>query len=382
MRSRYATIANSTVSALRIFIDYRPALRARTGVGEYLHQLVRVPDVWRHDELTLFSSSWKDSLEPSVARFGRVVDRRIPVQVLNLLLHRLGAPAAERLAHGTFDVVFSPHPLLFPSTGGAQVVTVHDVDFVVHPERTRAEVRRDYVPLAYGHARRADLVVVPSRHTAARVGELFGVASERIVVCHHGRPDWPARSAEPAGGYVLSVGTLEPRKNVEGLVAAYDRLRRRRADMPELRLAGHATPEVAGWLTRLAPPLSDRVRPIGYVADTDRPAVYAGASLLVLPSFDEGFGLPALEAMTVGVPVVASARGALPEVLGEAALLIDPADPDALAAAIERVLVDAPLRQALIARGLERARAFSWRESASRLRAAFALAVEAKERRV
>jgi glycosyltransferase involved in cell wall biosynthesis len=381
MRSRYATIAASTVPALRIFIDYRPALSSRTGVGEYLHQLVRAREIWRHDELTLFSSSWRDRLDPSVAPFGRIVDRRIPVRLLNLLLHRLGAPAAERLAHDTFDVVFSPHPLLFPSRGGAQAVTVHDLDFVVHPERTRAEVRRDYVPLARAHARRADLVVVPSRYTAERVGELFGVASERIVVCHHGRPDWPARPAEPAAGYLLFVGTLEPRKNVPGLVEAYDRLRRRCGDVPELRLAGGTTPEVASWLAHLAPPLSDWVRHIGYVADADRPSVYAGARLLVLPSFDEGFGLPALEAMTIGVPVVASASGALPEVLADAALLVDPGDPDALAAAIERVLVDAPLRQALIARGLERARAFSWRESASRLRAAFALAIDARKRR-
>src|SRR5262249_59989576 len=131
-----------------------------------------------------------------------------------------------------------------------------------------------------------------------------------------GPPRWtPRKGLEAAGdGYVLFVGTLEPRKNVGGLLEAYARLVQRRPDVPKLVLAGRAIHLSKPWLEALArPPLAGKATHLGYVQDDQREALYKGAAMLVLPSFNEGFGLPVLEAMTVGVPVVASARGAVPE---------------------------------------------------------------------
>jgi glycosyltransferase involved in cell wall biosynthesis len=116
------------------------------------------------------------------------------------------------------------------------------------------------------------------------------------------------------------------------------------------------------------PPFAGRVTHRGYIADAERPALYAGATALILPSFTEGFGLPVLEAMTVGVPVIASDRGSLPEVVGDAGLLVSPDDPEELAAALQRLVTDAPFAQALGARGARRAAMFDWTASAAALR--------------
>jgi glycosyltransferase involved in cell wall biosynthesis len=366
-------------------IDYRPALRSRTGVGEYVHQLVLalarrhgVPPV----ELVLFSSSWRDRLmadrfEPGTVE---VVDRAIPVRLLNLAWHRAGWPPVEWLARGQLDVVHSLTPLRIPARHAAQVVTIHDLDFLRHPERVRGEIRRDYPALAGRHARAANRVIVNSHYTAKEVVETLGVAPDRVAVCRPGVPDWVRpRPSAPAAGQprsVLFVGTLEPRKNIGRLLDAYEMLISRRPETPELVLAGRATPGAAGWLDRIGrPPLATRVRYLGYVTEGELQHLYDRAGVLVMPSHDEGFGMPVLEAMAIGVPVVAANRGALPEVVGDAALLVDPDDAGALAAAIERMLEDTTLSARAIATGLERARQFNWAATAHAVVAAYASAV-------
>jgi glycosyltransferase involved in cell wall biosynthesis len=357
---------------VRVLIDYRPALRERSGAGEYTHQLVKalLTATARPIDLTLFSSSWKDRLEPPADVSGAtIVDRRIPVRLLNLLWHRLGWPPAEWITGQRFDVTHSSHPLLLPARDAAHVVTIHDLNFLLHPERTQAEIRRDYPALARAHAQRADAVLVPSAFTAGDVERRLGVDRNRIAVCPPGAPDWAPRSSAPSSGYILFFGTLEPRKNVGGLLDAYERLiDGTPKGMPELVLAGRATDAARPWLERIArPPLRGAVRHIGYVDPADRQALYAGARLLVMPSFDEGFGLPVLEAMTVGVPVVAANRGSLPEVLGGAGSLVDPENPADIAAAIARLLRDEAYANACTAAGLARASDFRWSRTAERV---------------
>jgi glycosyltransferase involved in cell wall biosynthesis len=222
------------------------------------------------------------------------------------------------------------------------VVTIHDLDFLTHPERTRAEIRRDYPALARKHAHRADGILVVSHFTARQVERRLGVSADRISVCSPGAPPWRPREAPPAdGGYILFFGSLEARKNVGGLLDAYEHLLARRRDLPPLVLAGKATEASRGWLERLErAPLKGAARHIGYIDPANRRAVYDGARLLVQPSFEEGFGIPVLEAMTAGVPVVAANRGALPEVLGDAGPLVEPDEPEQIAAAIERLIDD------------------------------------------
>jgi glycosyltransferase involved in cell wall biosynthesis len=369
---------------VRVLIDYRPALRQPSGAGEYTHQLVRALSALSAEgdkarlELTLFSSSWKDRLVDPGLPGVQTVDRRIPVRLLNLFWHRVEWPAAEMITGCRYDVTHSSHPLLLPARRAAKVVTIHDLHFLTHPGRTRAEIRRDYPALARRHARRADRILVPSRFTAAQVAERFEIASDRIVVCPPGAPEWPARTVQPADGYLLFFGTLEPRKNVGGLLDAYERLiGLMNGRAPELVLAGKATAESRAWLERLArPPLRGRARHIGYVDPTDRQALFARARLLVQPSFEEGFGLPVLEAMTVGLPVVASNRGSLPEVLGDAGALVNPESPEDLAGAIAALLEDRTRAQACADKGIRRAEAFRWDRTAARVLDAYRQAVE------
>jgi glycosyltransferase involved in cell wall biosynthesis len=378
---------------VRVLIDYRPALRTRSGVGEYVHQLVAAligrfaPD-GPHTllDLTLFSSSWKDRLHLGAELDGvSAVDRRIPVSLLNFAWHRLGWPPAEMLIPGPVDVTHSLHPLMLPARAAARVITIHDLNFLTHPERTRAEIRRDYPALVRTHAHTANAIIVPSRFTAHEVERRLEVPAVRITVCSPGAPDWTPRRSTPADGYILFLGTLEPRKNIGTLLDGYERLLSTRLaarqSTPELVLAGKETPESRPWLARIRrSPLAGHVRHLGYVDPVDRRAVYEGARLLVQPSFEEGFGIPVLEAMTAGVPVVAADRGALPEVIGDAAVLVDAQNPEAMAAGIGRLLDDEALASVCVAKGVQRARHFTWRETAARVYGVYQQAMDHRAR--
>lgn len=369
---------------MRILLDYRPALRQRTGVGEYVHELARAlvatASAGGSESLCLFSSSWSDRLPPQVIPGATVIDRRVPVRVLNLLWHRAGWPSIELLTGGAFDVAHAAHPLRLPARRAAQVVTVHDLDFLLHPERTHGEIRRDYPALAPAHIRAADAVAVVSPHTASEVVRLTGVSRDHIVVCPLGRPEWAPRDAEPADAPLLFLGTIEPRKNVDLLLEAYTRLLARRGERglptPRLTLAGGAGLDAGPILARAAaPPLAGHVDVLGYVEPDRRRDIYASALACVMPSHTEGFGLPALEAMTTGVPVVAADQGALPDVVGQAGVLFPAGDADALADALDR-LIDLPEQRARMRdAGLEQSRAFTWTHTAARTREAWALAI-------
>ena len=310
-----------------------------------------------------------------------MVDRRIPVRLLNRLWHRAEWPPVERLA-GAVDVVQSAHPLLIPSRQAARLVMVHDLDFLDHPERTRAEIRRDYPALAPDHVRRADRVVVVSQHTAEEVERRLAVPRARLSICPPGAPQWTAREREPAaGGCVLFLGTLEPRKNVGVLVDAYDRLLSRRPDTPPLVLAGRVLPEAEEIVRRTArPPLAGHVETPGYVPPDRRLDLYRRALVFVLPSHTEGFGLPAVEAMMAGVPVIAANRGALQQTVGSAGRLIDPGDADALSRALEDVLSDQGLRDRMRQAGRRHAEQFTWTRTAGALREAWSLALDERKR--
>jgi glycosyltransferase involved in cell wall biosynthesis len=378
---------------VRILLDYRPALRARTGVGEYVHELTRaLARLASGDEISILSTSWKDRPGPHLAaELGdvRVVDRRIPVRGLAWSWNRLEWPPVEWLA-GAVDVVHAQSPLLIPAARAAQVVTIHDLDFLRHPERTEAEMRRDFPRLVATHARRADHVVVSSHYAAREVVSELEIPPEKLSVCSPGAPEWAhmiaherdAHSANmPPGTALLFVGTLEPRKNIATLLDAYALLRHRHPETPPLVLAGHARDAMQPHLARLnTEPLSGHVSYLGYVSEDRRRDLFRDARLLVLPSLEEGFGLPVLEAMAAGVPVVVSNRGALPEVVGDAATPVDPTDASALADEMARVLRAEVARDA-IARGRAQAARFSWEACAAAAREGYRAAVAARERR-
>ena len=366
---------------MRILVDYRPALRERTGVGEYIHQLVRAyTAAYAREEVLLFTSSWKDrpNLEISASTHARVIDRRIPVRILNYLWHRREWPPVETLA-GAVDVAHSAHPLLMPTRHAAQVVTIHDLFFLSNAAQTDAEVRRDYPALAASHAKRADAVITSTQYGKREVVNRLGVDADWIYVCPPGAPTWTTLGQGPnvpENGCILFLGTLEPRKNVSVLLDAYALVLGRRPDVPRLVLAGRETPAASAWLACIrSAPLAGHVLHAGYVTDREREELFRSARLLVMPSLDEGFGLPALEAMSAGVPVIVSSRGSLPEVVSDAGAQIDPTNAGALADAIERAIVDRDWAIEAAQRGLERARTFTWAQSAQTLHRAYEEAI-------
>lgn len=374
---------------MRILLDYRPALKQRTGVGEFVHELARALVRTGSDEVVLVSSSIRDrpSAQAQAELAGaRIVDRRIPVRALTWAWNRLDWPPVEWLA-GDADVVHSQNPLLIPTRRAARVVTIHDLDFLTNPERTEAEMRRDFPALAREHALKADRVVVSSRHAAGEVMRLLGMSHDRISVCSPGAPAWTADIARARAerghvpGPFLFLGTLEPRKNIGTLLDAYIRVRQKRPDAPGLILAGRARAAAAPALERLRQaPLAGHVSAPGYVSDGQRQALYRDAGILVLPSLQEGFGFPVLEAMACGVPVVVSDRGSLPEVAGDAASPVEATDADALAREMERLLDPAA---ALVAAdcGTRQAATYSWDACAAAVREAYAAAVEFRRSR-
>jgi glycosyltransferase involved in cell wall biosynthesis len=168
------------------------------------------------------------------------------------------------------------------------------------------------------------------------------------------------------------MGTLEPRKNLGGLLVAYRQLLESGQQTPKLLIVGRAQDNTRQWLDAIeAPPFREHVEHVGYVADEDRQRIYSGARVLVLPSFEEGFGMVALEAMSLGIPIITSAVGALPELVQDAGLSIDPSDPASIARALTGILNDDALAATLSTRGMARARAFSWERAAMLVRDTF-----------
>jgi glycosyltransferase involved in cell wall biosynthesis len=378
---------------VRIVLDYRPALRERTGVGEFVHELTRALAAeklrrGRNDQLAVLTTSWKDRPAPDLASElpgVEVLDRRIPVRAITWSWNRLGWPPIEWFA-GAADVVHAQSPLIIPTRDAARVITIHDLDFLTRPDRAQAEMRRDYPALVHKHASRADQIVVSSHYTAGEVMRQLGVPRYRLTVCSPGAPRWASdvakqRAGSDLGSTILFVGTLDPRKNIAGLLDAYEKLLSRRPDAPTLVIAGRIPDAAAPLVARIGrPPLAGGVELRGYVPNHERPSLYRQARMLVLPSFEEGFGLPVLEAMASGVPVIVSDRGSLPEVAGDAATPIPPDHVEALSAEMERLLDRDAARQA-VSRGLVQAARYTWENCAASALDAYREAIANQARR-
>jgi glycosyltransferase involved in cell wall biosynthesis len=299
--------------------------------------------------------------------------------VLTWAWNRLRFPPVEWLA-GPIDIVHSATPLAIPSRAARTVLTIHDLHFLRHPERMTAEMRRDFPRLVHAHAARAAAIVVSSRYTAGDVARTLEVPEARIHLCPPGAPRWAEdarrRRGQSLPRHILFVGTLDPRKNVGVLLQAYAQLTARRPGTPPLVVAGGMTPAGLRWQEEArALHLEGLVRWPGYVDESTRRELYAGAHMLVLPSLDEGFGLPVLEAMACGVPVVVSTGGSLPEVAGAAARPIRPDDVTGFRDAME-ALLHADVAAVAIARGLARAAEFRWDRCAERVWQAYRAALE------
>ena len=261
------------------------------------------------------------------------------------------------------------------------VVSIHDLSFEHLPKtfnrRSRAQLRFT----VRRSARKASRILALSEHARSDIIETYGIAPELVTTvplaaANHFRPiedlNELQRIRHAYGiekNYILSVGSIQPRKNLQRLIAAYANLKRTRApgSLPQLVIVGKLAwlyQETLREIARLES--SSSVIVTGYVPEADLPALYSGALCFVYPSYFEGFGLPPLEAMKCGVPVIAGNKASLPEVVGDAGLLVDPFNIDALAAAIGTVIDNPNLRSKLKVDGLKRALMFNWRETAKR----------------
>jgi glycosyltransferase involved in cell wall biosynthesis len=256
-----------------------------------------------------------------------------------------------------------------------QVVSIHDLSPIEHPEWFRPSFARLYRLLLPRLVARTRAVIVPSNYTKRRLLDCFPNAAYKIFVVPEGVDQahfYPRERAEVEGlrrrrnlpeEYVLAVGSLQPRKNLPGLLAAWESVQAKRPSLA-LVIAGAHGPQFR------TPPLTAStpgVRFLGYVPEKELPALYSGAMSYVCASFEEGFGLTVLEAMACGAPVVASRFGALPELVDQAGLLIDPRSRRELAARLERLTSDAELRAELTVRARERAQSFTWEKTARRI---------------
>ena len=355
-------------------LDVRPSLSRPTGVGTYvLGLLQRLPRLAPEDRFSYFSASLKERYPPGDWPGNvRLVDRRLPVRGLNFAWNRLGWPSLDRLVGAPLDLVHSPQPLVVPCRRGKRIVTIHDLFFLKHPDMVEGEVRRDYVALVRSHVRKADGVLCVSEYTAAEARRLLQVPDEKIAVTPHGVDPIFLREPEPSDvdrrlrglglprGGILYLGSDEKRKNLVTLVMAYLALARRRPGVPPLVLVGPGSQWAQGG-SRIGP----QIRATGYLDREDVRALMSSSAMLVLPSLEEGFGLPVVEAMAAGLPVVCSAGSALSEVAGDAALLVEPRDANALAQSVDRLLDDAVLASDLRRRGRERSRLFDWDKTAA-----------------
>lgn len=358
------------------------------GVGRYTAELARLlPGLETGDpddaiELAPFvARHGADQVAAALRDFGLAgldpVALPLPRPVLYDAWHVLGAPGlgAVRRRRGALDVVHAPSVAVPPRGRYRLVVTVHDAAPLVHPETYPRRGRWFHRRGIAAAARRADLVITVSRAAADEIDEHTDISPDRVRVVPNGvdpteASDEDVASARDAFGlddrpYVLWLGTLEPRKNVGVLVEAFARWVAMH-DVPHLLvLAGPA-----GWLEDgqgvLGPArrLGERVRMIGRVGDDHLGGLYRGAELFALPSRHEGFGIPALEAMAQGTPVVCSDIAALREVAGDGARLVAPDDPDAWAAMLDDLSHDEDGRAALAALGRRRASEFSWERCA------------------
>ena len=377
---------------MRIGFDARFVDDRYHGVGRFAHQLLEAltrvgPDVGPEDRFVVYTNPRRPStrldLAPVLGR-ANVEARPLPLDIY----HPAEQPAlALAAARDRLDLFYSPYfpaPLLAPCP---VVTTVHDLIFDRVPEYGRGKwVRFYYRPMMRLAARKARRVIAVSAATAADLREIYRVPEHKIAVVPEAagaqfRPvEDPAELARvrelyqlPAR-FALAVGVHRPHKNLATLIEAFGLVRDRFPH--DLVLVGEAHARyddpVPAAIDRLG--LSDRVRQAGHVADADLPAIYTLADLFVQPSLIEGFGLPVLEAMSCGAPVVASNTSSLPEVVGDAGLLADPRDPASLGAALASVLADADSRERLRAAGLARAAEFSWDRAALATRAVFAAA--------
>jgi glycosyltransferase involved in cell wall biosynthesis len=342
---------------MRVVVDVTPLSHPRTGIGNYLRGMLGALATVDDIELVAFGPVSAHGMQNVEAALdGLEVERRLKVvpgaHLVRTAWSRAGRLGIERFV-GPFDVFHFSDWMYPPQRGGIRATTIYDLVPLRFPEWVANRTRSMHTAKYQNATRTCDLIVCISHHTADEVAERLEVAPERLAVAHPGVDARFSPEGAQAGRrqpYLLSVSTLEPRKNLGALVDAFSVLRRRRPGV-SLVLAGAEEGVEAAALQE------EGIELLGYVAAEELAGLYRGAAAFAYPSRFEGFGMPIVEAMASGTPVVASADPSLDEASGSAALRVDPDDTEAFAQALERALDE---RDELVPAGLVHARGFTW----------------------
>jgi glycosyltransferase involved in cell wall biosynthesis len=355
---------------LRVAVDATALLASRTGVRVFCEEALAALGRREDVEVLAFAVTWRrrQLLPPLLPPRVKAVQCPMPARPINLAWRHAATPPIE-LFVGRAGVVHGTNYTVPPAARAARVVTVHDLTPLRYPELSDGRTPR-FVPVLRRAIAAGAWVHVPSNYVAGEVVEAFGADPSRVRAVHHGIPGQGLQGATVASTqlqlppgtrrYIVAVGTVEPRKDYPTLVRAFDALASDRRDLALVLVGpdGWGTAALEGALAACR--ARDRVVRCGFLSAPDRDRTVAASSALAYTSLYEGFGFPTLEAMRDSVPVVATAVGAIPEVVGDAALLVPPADADSLAGALARVLDDEEVRAELVARGRQRALCFSW----------------------
>lgn len=360
---------------MRIAINTLAMRRQLYGVGNYIKNLIHVLSAFDHNNsYLLFASDDNISHLEGLGENFEVdfAPRNRPLRLCweqTILPFKLKQKRIDVYHGATFVTPFVKTC--------RQVVTIHDMTFHTMPKRhsfTKQLYFRQMIP---GAIRRSDMVISVSESTKQDILRLVSTADEKVAVVHLGVEQRfrPVQSTEQLAtvrekygiqrDFVLFVGLIEPRKNVAALVEAYHNACL--SGCYDLVLAGSLGWEYSDLLKRVTDsPVRHRIHVPGYIPDADLPALYSAASVFVYPSFYEGFGLPVLEAMACGTPVITSAISSLPELVGDAGILVNPSDLPSLTTALRQLTENAALRQKMSERGLQRAKLFTWQATAAK----------------
>jgi glycosyltransferase involved in cell wall biosynthesis len=372
---------------MRIAIDYTAGIRQGAGIGSYVRNLVAAMLAQDADNQYILLTSGRPSRERPFPKAANVVGRSIliPDRYLNILWYRWHVPLSATLFSGKVDIYHGPDFVLPPlGKNIRKVVTIHDLAFLEHPEYavpSLAAYLQEVVPEAVAAA---DVVATVSQEVSRTLIDHFQTPREKLTIIPNGVGAHFRRITDPIllnatrhkfglkHPLVLGVGTLEPRKNHIGLIKAFYQAHKKKSGPAMLAIAGGH-----GWLyeetQRLVEELKleRHVRFLGRVTDLELVTLYSMADVFAFPSFLEGFGIPPLEAMACGAPVITSNTSALPEVVGDAAIQVDPHDISALAEAITGLLEDEHLREELRQKGYQRVQQYTWATSARKMLAVY-----------
>lgn len=373
---------------MKVVFDARCFFGVKTGVGYYAYNIIKnLLDIDKEDEYRLFYGM---ALRPYTGFLPDFSDRgvqtilyRFPGRIFDFAIDRFPSMKIDGLI-GEYDVFHTPS-FIPPPLKGKKVITVHDLAHRLHPEFFTEEMNRHLLRHLERATHEADHIITISENTKKDLIDVMGIDQGKISVIYVGASDIyrpvedPERLNQVRAKYgtgdefIGFFGTIEPRKNIIGLVEAFTLLKKRRPDLGHrLLIAGQKGWKYEETFKAIAESgLEDKITVTGYIQEDDLPLLMNAANLVVYPSFYEGFGMPPLEAMACGRPVVTSNTSSLPEAVGDAALTVDPSDIEGLSKAMEQVLTDKELGIEMGRKGIERAKRFTWKEAAARTLAVY-----------